>query len=401
MQKQRLRIAYLSGPVDAVSVYKCWASGEQLGYFGASHLTDFFRLCSELGADGYVITTLSGEYSRERMGEFLIENRPLPRQINTNGILYHGASALWLIRLIPAVIRFRSNIFVITAARNYWFLLFGLKLLGMVIVPACACTLWPKYSKVRASWRILLCLNGIFLSHCVAAVTAMSEDIARQVRSLVRGKKIPIAIFLPIYPRSQFSMFRPADFHARPFQVFFAGRIEANKGVYDLVQIAQIVNRQQPLGFHFHICGDGSELESLNQRIAGLGLSKVITCHGFCERSKLSSLLQESHVAIVPTTTQFEEGFNMVCAESVLAGRPVVTSAVCPALEYLRDAAVEVPPDDVPAYCQALLTLANDYELYMRKITACGPLQEQFYHVDNGWGAKLREVLGPHLANRN
>lgn len=83
----------------------------------------------------------------------------------------------------------------------------------------------------------------------------------------------------------------------------------------------------------------------------------------------------------------------MVCAEAILAGRPLVTSAVCPALEYVKEAAVEVPPDDVPAYCRALLDLANDRGLYERKIAACKPIQEQFYDVSNGWGSKLRELI--------
>ena len=83
----------------------------------------------------------------------------------------------------------------------------------------------------------------------------------------------------------------------------------------------------------------------------------------------------------------------MVCAESILAARPVVTSAVCPALEYVKEAVIEVPPDDVSAYCRALLDLANNREIYERKVTACKPLQEQFYDVSNTWHAKLREIL--------
>ena len=62
-----------------------------------------------------------------------------------------------------------------------------------------------------------------------------------------------------------------------------------------------------------------------------------------------------SHAVIVPTTSRFEEGFNMVCAEAILAGRPVITSAVCPALAYIREAAIEVQPDNIDQYYQAIL----------------------------------------------
>jgi len=390
-ERTRLRLAYLSGPADAVELYKSWSAGLRPGYFGSSHGTDFIQLCSDLDAEAYVISNLDGDFSRHQLGRFLIENRPMPQGLR--GIAYHLATAYWLARMIPAVIRFRPDVALITLGSNYWFLLSVLKLFGIIIIPVCTCTFWLKFAPMRASWRILSSFNSFFLSHCVAAVATASEDITRQIRSLLRAKKIPIATFLPVYPRDQFSMFHPANFDARPFRVFFAGRIEVNKGIYDLVSIAQILNQREPHRFQFDICGDGSELNALRQHIADLGLTEIITCHGFCDRSILSPLLQASHVVIVPTTTQFEEGFNMVCAESILAARPVVTSAVCPALEYVKEAVIEVPPDDVSAYCRALLDLANNREIYERKVTACKPLQEQFYDVSNTWHAKLREIL--------
>jgi glycogen synthase len=83
----------------------------------------------------------------------------------------------------------------------------------------------------------------------------------------------------------------------------------------------------------------------------------------------------------------------MVCAESILAGRPVITSAVCPALQYVRAAAVEVQPDDVDGYYEALLRLANDQELYEAKVAACRVAQEQFYDPGTSWKARMGKVL--------
>ena len=77
-------------------------------------------------------------------------------------------------------------------------------------------------------------------------------------------------------------------------------------------------------------------------------------------RRKNVFVFRKAHVVIVPTTSQFEEGFAKICAEAILAERPVVTSAVCPALASIREAAIEVPPDNVEAYFQAIVELAND-----------------------------------------
>ena len=93
----------------------------------------------------------------------------------------------------------------------------------------------------------------------------------------------------------------------------------------------------------------------------------IVSCHGYLNSQRLSAMLAASHAVIVPTTSRFEEGFNMVCAEAILAGRPVITSQVCPALEYVRAAAVEVPPDNIEEYCQAILKLYDDRRILQTK----------------------------------
>ena len=96
---------------------------------------------------------------------------------------------------------------------------------------------------------------------------------------------------------------------------------------------------------------------------------------------------------IVPTTTDFVEGLNKVILEGVLAGRPVIASAVCPALDVVRDAVVEVAPDDAAGYRDAILQLRGDPELYARKRRACVDYKEQFYDPANSWAAALRSAL--------
>jgi glycosyltransferase involved in cell wall biosynthesis len=95
----------------------------------------------------------------------------------------------------------------------------------------------------------------------------------------------------------------------------------------------------------------------------------------------------------VPTTSRFVEGFNQVVAEGILAGRPVVTSSVCPAIRYVGDAVVAVPPDDVPAYAAAIRRLATDHEFYERCRAQCHLASPQFFDPARGWGAALESAL--------
>ena len=172
--------------------------------------------------------------------------------------------------------------------------------------------------------------------------------------------------------------------------MLFNGRAEANKGVFDLLEIAERLNRDRPGSFQFDICGDGSQEQALIAAVQERGLQRMMKIRGFCDKEQLAKLLGLSHVVIVPTRSDFEEGLAKTCVEAVLAGRPFVTSPVCPALESLGSAGVGVPPDDVEAYGDALLKLAEDRIFYVSKVSSCIPLQAQFYDPSNAYKSVLR-----------
>jgi glycogen synthase len=389
---RKLRIAYLSGPVDAAAVHVEWSEGRQLNYFGTVYMKQFFHVCTGLDSEGYVITTLRGEHSVCRKGSFVLENIPEPSR--RNGVLYHLTIIQWFLRLVPKLLRFRPDILIVTAFQNYWFLLFFLRWYGVSIVPSVHCTLWPKFAAVRRSWRFLWQLNRLLVLRHVKAMLVVSNDIMSQLRALLGRTDVAILRHIPTYPRSQFEgIDSPTSLPRAPFRVFFAGRIETNKGIYDLLEMARRLNADREGGFYFDLCGEGQELDALRNQVETLNLQEVVSCHGYCNSEKLASLLGRSHVVIVPTTSRFEEGFNKVCAEAVLAGRPVITSAVCPALADIEEAAVEVQPDNIDQYCQAILDLCDDRAYYVRKHLACAGLQELFYNVENNWGSKFQEIV--------
>jgi glycogen synthase len=394
-QGKRPRLAYLSGPVDAAAVYDTWINGSQHNYFGTSYLSQFYQLCTELDAEAYVVTTLPGQYLRRQLGNVLIENRPEP--LMWRGLFYHIAVVCWYLRLMPGLIRFKPKVLIVTALQNYWFLLIFLNWWGIKILPSLHSMLWPKFMTLRLSWRVLLRLNAIFYAKYASAIMAVSNDIAEQVRNLTGDNKRRVSVFLSTYPKNQFSSIRPANFNVNPFRIMFAGRIVSNKGIYDLLQIAYRLQLSETRPFHIDICGEGPELEPLRQRIKSLNITETISCHGFCAQEKLSSFFDKAHVIIVPSTSQCEEGFAKICVEAILAERPVVTSAVCPALASIREAAIEVPPDNVEAYFRAIMALSNDRKLYERKRLACKPLQTQFYDLNNSWGARLRQLYNEIL----
>ena len=71
----------------------------------------------------------------------------------------------------------------------------------------------------------------------------------------------------------------------------------------------------------------------------------------------------------------------------------MITSRVCPALDYVRDAVLEVPPDDVNGYLEAVLALADDRNLYWKLQAACASTAAPFLEAKNSYGAALGRVL--------
>lgn len=392
LMSKPLRILYAAGPGDVIGTYNCWINGQDdPSQVSVTYSSQFYEVCCALDAQGYVISSF-GEKKFVQDGRFTIEHRPNPF-CSKPGVLYHFGQLWYGLWLSVSAVRFRADVAVIASGTTHWFVLSLLPWLGVRVLPALHCVLWPKYAPHRMVERLLLRLSrSLFVSGCTAILTA-SDDISEQVAQMTMGQHQPLIEFLPMYRRTQFTGVAEPDDKRSPFRVLFAGRIERNKGVFDLLDIAKRFAAQGRQDITFDLCGGGSALEPLRLTAKLAGVDASFACHGYCHKPRMREMFNRAHVVIVPTRTDFIEGFNQVVVEGVLAERPVVTSAVCPALSYVRDAVVEVPPDDIEGYGDALLKLCDDREFYEEKRRGCLVSQEQFYDISRSWGAALKSVL--------
>lgn len=384
-----IRILYAAGPGDVIGTYHHWKQGrDDPSQVAVTYSGQFYSLCKELGAQGYVLSTCP-RVDRVIDGRFRIENRPVPFG---KGRLYHFGQIFNGLRMTVSAMRFRADVAIISGGAH-WFSLGLLAMLGVKVVPTLHCVLWRKGQKPRGKIaRIVLALDGRFFRKRTAAILSLSNDISDQVAELLKGQEKQIFSFLPTYrPESFAQLGEPGP--VPPLRVFFAGRIERNKGVFDLLEIARRFAAEGRTDIDFDLCGDGSALPELRRAVQQARVGERFRCHGHCDKPKMREMYTAAHVVIVPTTSDFIEGFNKVVAEAVLAGRPVITSSVCPALEYVREAVVEVPPNDVRAYGDAILKLRDDAALYQAKRQGCTTVQAQFYDADRGWGAAVKRML--------
>jgi glycogen(starch) synthase len=174
--------------------------------------------------------------------------------------------------------------------------------------------------------------------------------------------------------------------------VLFAGRVEREKGVFDLLEIADAFKRESPGRLRIDICGGGDAFDELKQAIADRGLTEDVILHGKLKRPELLACYGQSHVVIVPTRSTFCEGMTMVAAEGILTGRPVVTSRLSNALDVLAGALVEAQPDDPATYVACLRRLMADADYYHACCQACPTVGRQFYDRDQGLAAAFNRL---------
>jgi glycogen(starch) synthase len=392
MDKRPLRILYAAGPGDVIQTYGHWVRGcDDPSQVSVTSSGMFYDVCRERGDAAYVISTCS---RRDQLtdGPFRIVHRPTPFY-TCRAPLYHLGQIWTAFRLVLSAVWFRADVAVIVCGTTHWFLLRILPWLGIKVVPSLHCVIWPKYQPLTRVQRLINRAGAPMFTSTATCILSMSHDISGQVRTLAGGRNRPLLPFVPTYRASRFEQVRPPNPQRRPFRVCYVGRIELAKGVFDLLSIARRFESAGRRDIHFDICGNGSALEELRRQAREAGLTERFICHGHCNWETMQEMYSQSHVVIVPTTTMFVEGFNMVVAEAVLAGRPVITSKVCPAMEYIGDAAIEVPADDVAAYGDAILRLCDDPELYRRKCRECIPARLQFLDTSLGWAEALRTAL--------
>lgn len=387
-----LRVLYAAGPGDVIETYHHWVEGrDDPSQVSVTYSSQFYEVCRALDAQGYVISS-SREKKCWRDEQFTLEHRPIPFRFSS-GLPYHFGQLWYGLRLIVSALQSRSHAVVVADGTTHWFVLSLLPILGVQVIPSLHCVLWCKYlpPSTVEKWLFKFSRN-LFANQCPAILTA-SDEISEQLVEITSSHNLPLVPFLPTYRRTEFAVIGEPDENRSPFRVLFAGRIEPNKGVFDLLEIAKRFAALGRQDIVFDVCGSGSALESLSKAASEAGVDSSFVCHGHCNKSQMREMFKRSHVVIVPTKTDFVEGFNQVVVEGVLSGRPVVTSDVCPALSYVRGAVVEVPPDDIQEYGNALLKLCDDRTFYEEKQRSCLTLQEQFYDSSRGWGAMLKSIL--------
>ncbi|MBS3936163.1 MAG: glycosyltransferase family 4 protein [Sulfuritalea sp.] len=388
---ERFDVIYCECSGDIVAAFDLWSQGQSNPSPPVqTYSSQFFAFARQARLRVYALSG-NPRPARSRRDNFCVAHHaktvfPIPV------VGYHLGQFVQALVLARLALRHRPRVMLVDSGVTDWIFLLPLRILGVRIVAVLHNSLWPNgFSPRTLLKRLWLGADRLFFRHVAHAAFCVSPLIERQLRCLAPGSALPVVQFRVLFDPRHFPPETAAPASAVPFRVMFAGRIERNKGVFDHLAAARLLETEHPGRFVHEVCGDGGDLDELARRVDALGLSAIFRLHGQLDRESLLARYRASHVVVVPTRSDFCEGFAQVVAEAVLLCRPVVTNAVVPAAEILHEAILEFHTDDAESLAACIRRLAASAELYQAKRSACMRLRDTLLDARCSFGAQLSE----------
>lgn len=147
------------------------------------------------------------------------------------------------------------------------------------------------------------------------------------------------------------------DSRREPGTVLFLGRLEQNKGIYELLDALAIVARQFP-DVLLLVGGDG-ETRQVQEKAGKLGISANVELLGWVNGPQKQDLFKRASVLVLPS---YKEGLPMAVLEAMAEGIPVVATAVGGVPYAVRDGSegLLVNAGDANTLARALIRLLAD-----------------------------------------
>jgi glycogen synthase len=396
------RVFYAAGPGDAASAHEHWKRGiHDPTEVSITFSGQIEQYCKDVGADLYLVC-----YHKRRClvrdGAVTIEHLP-KFWPDSRGLAFHLRELVYGLLLLVRAVRFRADTAILDSGCTHFFWQSLFAVAGIRVVPVLHNALWPNGFKPNGlQHRVIRFLDKLFWRHVPTVTLCVSPLCARQVTEVAGPRHRPTAQIYAQFESEFFARIPPPPAHSRrPFTIMFIGRVVESKGVFDILEMAAQIERRAPGRAHWVVCGTGGDFEEVKRRAAQL--AGLVDARGWTSNDDLVTVYANSHCSIVPTRSTFTEGLAMTAAEAVLAGRPVITNPVVPALEVLEGAAVACRTNDVGSYVEQILKLLDDPEWYASMVAACHAVSRRFLDRRNGITAVLKQTLGaaPEQATRS
>ncbi|MBV8346172.1 MAG: glycosyltransferase family 4 protein, partial [Mycolicibacterium sp.] len=177
-----------------------------------------------------------------------------------------------------------------------------------------------------------------------------------------------------------------------PARLLYAGRLEYEKGIHDLIAALPRIRRTHP-GTTLSIAGEGTQQGWLIEQARRHRVLKATAFPGRLNHSRLLDALHDADAIVLPS---HYEPFGMVALEAAAAGTPLVTSTAGGLGEAVIDGVtgLSCPPRDVAGIAAAVRCVLDDPGAAQRRAVAA----RERLTSDFRWGAVADETAQVYLS---
>jgi glycogen synthase len=388
-----LRLFAALGPGNIVAAQRRQLAGEssQIAETCIVFSGQLYEYCRQRGIEA-LFTSDNGSADRLVAPPVTLIN--IPRAWETgSGWKFHVSRILYAIRLARIARKFRADFALIDSGTTHYFALVVFWLMRIPVAVNFHNVRWPQgFQPSGLVGRSIRLLDSWFFRRVAAGAVGCSPECGLQAQA-DGANKLPYFGWCSQFRTVGFSPNDNANSERNPFRLIFVGRLERSKGVFDLLRIADVLKLICKVPVIIEVCGTGSALAELQRAVDLTGNGDRLIVRGRLERAELLKTYSRAHAVIVPTRGDFAEGMPLVCAEAVLAGRPIVTSRLSNALPLLGETIAEAEPENIESYARVICKLAEDEQYYESLRAACDAASQQFLDREKSYPAAVDRLI--------
>lgn len=381
---EEVRIAYVPGPGDVVGTFGHWLEGRHDPRVPViAYSTMFYTLVEKLDAKALVVTQVDStpetEHPRFRFAH-------VPRNQRSGPIGYRVGKVVQAVHLARTLSAYRPHVVVVSTDAPA--LLLRLLSRRVRIVLSMHNTFWPRGRRRHdALTRIGHRLIAAGLNRVAGAVCVSEEGRAQFLMLHPHARNVLVST-MQIVGRD----LKPIRRAEAVRTLLYLGRIEVNKGVFDLITAFERVSEAFPESW-LELAGSGSAESALAERIGKSSARTRIRVLGLLDAEDVHSALDRADLLICPTRSTFPEGFAKVVAEAAIHGVPSIVSSTIPAADLFPEAHVEFPCDDADALAARLTEIMGDPPAFRELRCRVAAGRDQFLDRGRSWGSTLCQTL--------
>lgn len=206
----------------------------------------------------------------------------------------------------------------------------GYRVSRLTNVPVVA-TYHTDFVNMRDSLRMPLrdTLLGITWRYSLFLYRKCDEVFAPSIKSMSQLVEDGVmhAKELPLFVDTE--KFKPGKHQAEAFKVQYIGRITKDKGVYRILDIAELLLDEPAI--YFIISGTGPETEGLIKEIEKRGLGNHVEVTGYVDEPRKIQLLRDASLFLYPSDT---DTFGISVLEALSSGVPAIVPNGFPLAHY-------------------------------------------------------------------